>query len=431
MLTVIPHGVRWIDQQWLSQLLSYLVYRLGGLGLLGVVNVGLMAASVGFAVAYARRRGARPWLVMVVLALCLIEIVPGREVRTQAFAIPLLAGTILLLSSDGRRPSSRVLWCLPLLILWANLHGTAAIGAGMVSLYGLTLAWESRRGASATPRWRIAALIVGAPLCLLLTPYGLDIASYYHATMFNSQLKHAVTEWQAITSETVIAIPFFLLAGVVLWSFGRAPRSTTLWEKVVLLVLAAISVMVVRNTLLFGVAALAILPGSLEASIAAPLHRETPIRHGLNNALCWITLSVLAGVAIWTVARPAVAFEHKSEGHGLLTAVRAAEHHDPSLQVFADVTAADWLLWKDPELAGKVAYDARFELLSAPYLVSILRVLGTVGTHWKDGTRGYRLVVLKRSSSDTVRALLAEPGRHVLYEDAGVIAILRPAPAAG
>src|ERR1700731_1336319 len=34
-LTVLAQGAPWIDQQWLSQLLSYGTYLVGGLGLLG------------------------------------------------------------------------------------------------------------------------------------------------------------------------------------------------------------------------------------------------------------------------------------------------------------------------------------------------------------------------------------------------------------
>ena len=86
-LTLVSHGMQWVDQQWLSQLASYGLYRLGGLGLLGVVNVALITIGVGWAVVAARRRGARPWIVMVVLLLALWQIIPFREVRTQAFCL--------------------------------------------------------------------------------------------------------------------------------------------------------------------------------------------------------------------------------------------------------------------------------------------------------------------------------------------------------
>src|ERR1039458_4226245 len=38
ILTVMAHGKAWVDQQWLSQLASYGIYLIGGLGLLGTGN---------------------------------------------------------------------------------------------------------------------------------------------------------------------------------------------------------------------------------------------------------------------------------------------------------------------------------------------------------------------------------------------------------
>jgi hypothetical protein len=37
----------------------------------------------------------------------------------------------------------------------------------------------------------------------------------------------------------------------------------------------------------------------------------------------------------------------------------------PRAQVYAGISFADWLLWTHPELAGKVVFDVRYELLHA------------------------------------------------------------------
>jgi hypothetical protein len=444
-LTVIAHGARWVDQQWLGQLLSYGLDRLGGFGLLGLVNVAMMVGGVGAAVIAASRRGARLWVVLLVFALCLCQIVPSHEVRTQAFAIPLIVATVLLLSSDSRRSSARVYWCLPLLMLWANLHGTAALGAGLVSLRGITLAGERRRAVHAAwacrgparlrAVWselrRPLALAVGAPCTLLMTPYGLETLSYYRATMMNSALRHAVTEWQPITSAWLEAVPFFLLAALAVWLFGRRPGVTTTWEKLALLALAAGSIDVIRNALLFGLAALVILPAALDSVIAVRTRREVPDRRKLNAALAWSAIAIVAVAATWTVIRPRSAFEQGSRLPRLAAAVRSATEANPSLRVLADVRFADWLLWADPQLQGRLANDARFELLSPASTVGLERVFFALGPDWKRAARGYRLLVLDRPvSPDAVRGFLAEPGHRVLFADGPVIVILRSARAA-
>ncbi len=428
--TVLAHGVSWVDQQWLSQLATYGLYRLGGLGLVGLTNVGLIIVGVGGAVVSARRLGARPFTVMMLLPLCVWMVVPAREVRTQEFILPLFVATVYLLARDSRSPSRRVYWCLPILVLWGNLHGTASLGAALVSLRGLTLAWEQRTAIEHS--WRRACkaltLTLGGPLCLLLTPYGLQMVSYYHDTIFNSALRHSVTEWQPVTSSFLVAGPFFLLAGIMLWSFGRHVTQTTLWERLALIAIAAVSISVIRNVAFFGLCALALLPISLERSQAARAQALSPSRPRVNAALSVVALIALAIAMLATLGRPAAWFESSYQRLRVLNSVQAATRADPTLKVFADLRFADWLLWRDPRLAGRLAEDARFELLSGSQIDRMQRTFEATGPAWKQGARGYRLVVLdSKADPDAVTGFLAEPGHRVLYDDGERIVILRPA----
>jgi hypothetical protein len=438
-LTVLSYGVRVVDQQWLSQLASYGLYRIGGLGLLGLVNVGLIFSGVVVVLVAGQRRGVRLSVMLFMLILCLWQVMPFREVRTQAFAYPLIAATLVLLASDSRTPTRRVYWCLALLVLWANLHGTASIGAGLVALRGLLLGWERRgelgrarmmRGAWPALR-RPLALVVGAPLTLLMTPYGLENISYYRSTLLNSTLQHSVTEWQPITSHLTMSVPFFILAALMVWSFGRNPERTTAWEKVTLLLLAMASIDVLRNDLLFGMAALLIVPASVNASMPPRRPRTAPVRERVNTGLAWLAVAVtLLAVAV-TLLRPARDFERQSQRTGVVTVLRRAMAADPSLRILADVRYADWLLWRDPQLSGHIASDASFEVLTAAQLDRLQRTFSAIGPAWKLGARGYRLLVLNRSASgDAVRGFLEEPGARVLYRDSERIVILRSARAA-
>jgi hypothetical protein len=267
VLTSMSHGVSWIDQQWLSQLAMYGLDRLGGLGLVGVANTVLFTGAVAGAVVGARKLGAPPRAVLLSFLLCAGLIVYSHEVRTQEFAMPLFVAVAYLLASDSRAPSRRVYWCLPILVLWGNLHGSVTLGALLVALRGVTLAWERRKLllSSAREWWRPLALALGAPLCVLITPYGLSILTYYHTMLFDSGVMKDVTEWQPITSVWLLAVPFFVVAAITVWAIARHRSRTTLWERLALLVLAAGSVDVIRNLLFFGLFTLMVLPVALGA----------------------------------------------------------------------------------------------------------------------------------------------------------------------
>jgi hypothetical protein len=431
-LTVLSLGASWIDQQWLSQLVTYAEYELGGLGLVGLVNVALIVAGLAGSLIAARRLGARPRTVLLLLPVCAWLVLPAGEVRTQAFALPLFVATVYILAADSRKPSGRVYWCLPLLVLWSNVHGSASLGAGLVALRGLTIAWERRdRLIRHGQSWlRPIALVVGGPLCLLVTPYGTGILNYYHATLFNSALKHAVTEWQPVTSSVLVAIPLFALAAVALWSFGRAADRTTLWERTALIVLAAGAIDAVRNVSFFALAAMIIVGVSLDGATTVWRRRRSPVRPRVNVVLAGLALLLVVVSATATAARPGRAFEQPRLVR-VLGAVRAAATADPTMRVFADQKSADWLLWRDPNLAGRVAFDVRFELLSSAVLRRLQRLYLAAGPDWKRAARGYRLLVLNEKDDPiSSEEFLREAGRTVLYNDGTLVVIRRSASAA-
>jgi hypothetical protein len=91
------------------------------------------------------------------------------------------------------------------------------------------------------------------------------------------------------------------------------------------------------------------------------------------------------------------------------------------------VRFADWLLWTRPELAGRIAYDARFELLSRDELERLYRLEHRSTPQWTAALADHRLVVLPQvQGASTARALMAEESVHPLYRDRSVVVLLRP-----
>jgi hypothetical protein len=446
VLTALSHGIKWIDQQWLAQLATYALYRLGGLGLVGVVNVVLMAVAAGGAVIGARKLGAPPRAVLIVLPFALWMIAPSHEVRTQEFAMPLFVATTYLLASDSRSPSRRVYWCLPMLALWANLHGSVTLGAALVALRGVTVAWERRHELLRSRRaWRRPlALIIGPCACLFATPYGPGIISYYRTMFFGSSVMHSITEWQPVTSVALIAVPFFFTAAVTLWWLGRTPSRLTLWEQLSLLVLAAGSIEVIRNVLFFGLFALLIVPllvsGRLSQQADATRSRgrlsqqavSARGRVAINGALLFLAVATLVIGSASALVKPSSWIELNYERTGVLNTVERVARADPAIKVLSDVRFSDWLLWRDTALSGRVANDARWELLTASQMGKLESALDVIGPNWQRGARGYRLIVMdQRYDASAVQAFRSEPGSRVLYDEHDQLVILRSAAEAG
>jgi hypothetical protein len=108
-------------------------------------------------------------------------------------------------------------------------------------------------------------------------------------------------------------------------------------------------------------------------------------------------------------------------------AVGVAAATDPTARIYSDVRFADWLLWTRPELAGRIAYDARFELLSNAELDRLYRLQNGLTPQWTAAVADHRLVVLPRGQgAATARALMLEDGVRRIYRDGSVVVLLRP-----
>jgi hypothetical protein len=93
--------------------------------------------------------------------------------------------------------------------------------------------------------------------------------------------------------------------------------------------------------------------------------------------------------------------------------------------VLANVKYADWLLWREPVLAGRMAYDARLELLSRRQILQIYDFGLPFGGSWRAATAGYDVLVLDRSEDRYAIRGLRGAGARVAYRGAGLVVLTR------
>jgi hypothetical protein len=331
----------------------------------------------------------------------------------------MFALVVSLLVRDARCPSARVWWTLPLVALWANLHGSVLVGAGLVALRGLTIAAPAVRSRGRDRRLSLArgfGLGAGAIVAVFASPYGPHMLEYYRRTAFNPAFGKLVVEWMPATPSASTAA-FYLLAFLSAWAFGRRRSALTNYEWLVLLVTGLSTMSTVRSAGWFTMAALMTLPVALTPSLPAPGRASG----ALQIPVAGVPLAILVALAVSAAARSDQWFQQHYPS-ALDNAVGRAIASDPGARVFADVRYSDWLLWRRPELAGRLAYDARFELLTVGQLQTIARFNRQIGDDWRAAARGYRVIVVDRHpdrTSDghdpTYLQLLKEPGSKLVY----------------
>jgi hypothetical protein len=413
MLTVWAHGRRWVDQQWLAQLTLYGLQRLGGLRLVMLVHAAFAAGGLAAAAVLTRRLGATARSATWVCIPMLVAYYPEAVVmRPQSFTYVLFVAVLALLLLDGGAPSRRVFFVFPALILWANLHGSVVVGAALVSLYGVLGLIRGGEG-----RGRFAALTVLPWACILASPYAVELPSYYEKILVSAHFGRYVTEWRAATPGLSTA-PLYLLVVVGAWLFGRVRGKASPFEVVAFFLTAAMAFQAVRNMAWFGLTAVVVLPRLLDG-----LRGKVDDPKRLNRLIATVAL---AGTFVTVLG---VAAENRAwflPSYPPATADAAATAAGPHGRIFANEAFADWLVWSHPSLAGRIAFDSRFELLTERQLQSIVEFRARVGD-WQTIAAGYDVLVLDAAGDEqkVVRSLIRSGGAKQIAKHGGIAVLTR------
>ncbi|MGZ4335286.1 MAG: hypothetical protein ACXVRJ_13585 [Gaiellaceae bacterium] len=416
-LTAWTAGRTWVDQAWLGQLSLFGVASLGGLRLLAAVHVVLITATFAAAIAVSRRLGGSSRSVLYLIPLVFPLLAESMwQVRTQSLAFPLFVAVFALLALDARAPSPRVFVVLPLLCVWANVHGSVVLGVALTVVRGLDLVAHGTRR-------RGAILVIAAPLCLLASPYGLHLVGYYRSTLLNPAFSAFVNEWQPTRFGVLTAAFFILLVGAG-WLLGRSRTAVTRFGWLALAVTGISGLAAVRNLGYFTLVALMLLPSALDE--AWPARRGRVPGRSLDAVISIAALAGVGIVALNVLGRPTDSLAAPNDPAAAAAVVRAVER-SPGARVYADVRYADWLLWAQPSLAGRVAYDARFELLSRRQLAEIYTFDDPYGGSWRVASAGYPVLVLDRTDDAVaVRALERDPAAQVLFSSPELVVFRAP-----
>jgi hypothetical protein len=364
----------------------------GGLRAATAFGAACAVAALAAAAAAARKLDASAAATAVCVAVPVVAAPGLAQVRTQCLALVPFVVLYALLATDSRRPTNRVYLVFPLLVVWANLHGSVALGAGLALVYGLT----RRPG------------LVLAPAALLASPYGLHLVAYYRLMLLRPPLAKYVTEWQP-PSPHGITLGFFATAVVAAGLYLRHRRALSRFERWALPLLLVAALTAVRNVLWFELALAVSLPSLIDA--AWPRATRAPGRR-VGIAVAAASIVLAAFVVAAQLQRPAAWFDGKRTPALAASVAQAAGAHG---LVAASDLDADWLLWQQPALAGRVVYDVRFELFDGPELRGLRALEGGRPVGWASCgvdvvlTPARRVVRLGGSRAPRPRACPASP----------------------
>lgn len=407
----IPGGPVLLDQ-WLGDVVMAGAYALGSWRGVIAVRAVAVAAIVGLTLFSALAASRQRPLAAVVGSLPGIAL--SRFIWTDR---PELLGfvafaALLVLLRDGR---TRALWiAVPLLALWANLHGSYALGLGL-----LILVCAERAFTEAGRRRELALIGLAALGATLLTPSGL--------LTWTSSGGHFLAPPRYIQEETppdLHSFPGMVFAanlGLLLIA-ALLGRRLGAREAVILVPIAFVSLTAARHTPFLGIASAPFL-ASWVADAGDTVRRvfpamlvsratRTPGRRS-DAAAAVAALGIIAGAIAFSPPEP--------DERAFPVAALAALPDGPGLLNAYDW--GGWLTWRAK--TSPVFVDGRL----FPYVPEVLddyRAIVGLRSSWRDviARRDVRTLLLRPTDAAVVRA--KEVGWRVLSASDDYVLLERP-----
>lgn len=202
----------WVDHEWLSNLAAYEIFNHQGYIALSVLFALLIVAVLIMLNVWVRRAypAVSPFFIIIFQLFGVVASSPHFGVRMQESGLLFLTLILMIIYHYNKHKDWRLLLALvPIMYLWACLHGSFLIGFAIFGAWASVKIIEKflRRYCgkdwldfSSSLKWREIIVFSGAALLsfavTLFTPYGLKLYSFLNGYKDNFYVSH-IQEWRS------------------------------------------------------------------------------------------------------------------------------------------------------------------------------------------------------------------------------------------
>jgi hypothetical protein len=339
----------WIPHEWLSQVVIYGAYRLGGYpGLMlwmCFFSASLLIAGYALCSLYAgnAKVGFLGALIIWLFATS------GLAVRPQMIGYLLLIVELLLLHMGRTRTPRWFFWLPPLFALWVNCHGSFFLGLIVAGVFLLCSFMDRGWGSLASSPWeprqrsRLALALMLSMSALFVNPVGLEQILYPLDTLLKLPISMSqVQEWGPLQVNSGRGVGLLAVLGCI-FLLVAIRRSELFWHELVLLVLGAwFAFNHTRMVFVFGILAAPILSRMLSTSWEGyDIEQDRPV----PNAVL-ISISLLIAFLGFPNYRN---LSRQVEEQSPVRAVEFIKTHHLSGHMLNEYVYGGYLIWAAPE----------------------------------------------------------------------------------
>lgn len=291
------NGMRWINHEWVSEVLMYIIYNnFGSPGLLiGKTLIGLVIITFLSVICFNRKIISPSYGVVFILSVFIIS--PGFMIRPQLMTFFCFTLFFLVIHYYLERRIN-LLWALPLImILWVNSHGGFIIGAGILPIIFVLeyLDCHIKKKDKGHLRNLIIWTII-TEASMLINPYGLNLLIFIHDTL---SLPREITEWEAVTLFDLSFLRFKIFSICIILSFFIKRHKNRYWEIGIIIVAMFYAFLHQRHTPILAIFAAPFLTEKL-FELAGYLKNKEKILSTSSYAILSIFMVSIIGYQLFT-----------------------------------------------------------------------------------------------------------------------------------
>jgi hypothetical protein len=261
----------WVPHEWLAEIVLAAVYRAAGWTGLVLLTAAAFAASLALLTRFLLRY-AEPFSTLIAVILAAALVLGHLLVRPHLLALPFLvlwSGALFAARDSGFPPPFRL---LPVMVLWANLHGSFMFGLTLALFLGAEAALSAGCRARQSRLWGVFIMLASASA--LVTPNGLAGFFEPFRLMAMPALQASFGEWLSPNFQTFQPLEIWLLGSIALGFITgvKLPISRLL----LLLALCHMALGHIRHAELVGLVGPLVVASALGPQIAAAI-RSMPI----------------------------------------------------------------------------------------------------------------------------------------------------------
>ena len=206
-------GQPWMSTQWLAQVAYAQAYAIAGWSGPVVLATSAIAATFALLTRFLNRHLTESkTLVLVAAALALT--VPHLLARPHVLAMPVMVAWTGGLITAADRRGTPSFWLLPLMALWANLHGGFVLGLALIVPIALDAVWRANVASRRALALRWAAFGIAALAACCCTPYGWNSLLASEKILALGTALPLILEWEPANFGSLGALEICLLVGL-------------------------------------------------------------------------------------------------------------------------------------------------------------------------------------------------------------------------